>query len=84
MCDFCENGKFKPVDGYDTSGLRTVRSLLAGMIGEKDNGIVIDKKNDVYYLMFDNSSGEYTKGAVEIAYCPLCNRKLSEETEKQA
>lgn len=83
MCDFCENGKFKEVDGYDNSGLRTMKSLLGGLVGKEENGILIDVENDEHYLVFDNSSGEYTKGAVKIAFCPLCGRKLSEETENE-
>lgn len=76
MCDFCENGKFKEVDGYETGRNMNIASYFSNGI----DGIMLDEDGGEIFLVFDNSGGEYGKGAVKIAFCPMCGRKLSEET----
>lgn len=77
MCDFCEKRAFKEVDGYETGRNMNIASYFSN----NTDGIMIDEDGGDIFLTFDNSGGEYGKGAVKIAYCPLCGRKLSEETE---
>ena len=82
-CDFCE-GKRIPPTGFGSSGIHTMCQNLAFLFGnmeehEPDDYIQLEKDEDGYFLTFQNSSGEYAKGFVEIKYCPLCGKKLEED-----
>lgn len=72
MCEFCENistglpdWDFSPKDEEDS-----VPSGIAIKIAK------IENKNA---LVFTNSANEYGAGALNINYCPMCDRKLVEE-----
>lgn len=87
MCEFCESRKFKPVDAYEADRQRTAHANILtflGKCGSKDetNGFFIDEEDGVYYLVLDNSSGEYAKGVVKISFCPMCGRKLENDANR--
>lgn len=54
MCDFCENGKFKEVDGYEAGRNTNIASYFSNGI----DGIMIDEDAGENFLVFDNSGGE--------------------------
>ena len=77
MCEFCgPDCKHKPVDEYDdNAGIDTMSVMVSRMFGNPDtnNGFrLLNRKN----LWFDNSSGEYNAGMIEIKFCPFCGEKL--------
>lgn len=78
-CKFC-NGELIPMEAVG-EGIKTMRIML-GMLGgefeEEYDGIQLMEGN---YLTFDNSSGEYARGAVEINYCPMCGHELKGSEE---
>lgn len=80
-CKFCDRELVEAEVSYN--GIKTARmmiNLLAGALtGEQldtEDGIRLEDGN---ILSFDNSSGEYCRLGVKIAYCPFCGRKLEEE-----
>lgn len=46
------------------------------IIDGKGNLVIFGAENN---MIFDNSDGKETAGAVKINYCPICGRKLVEE-----
>lgn len=79
-CGFCK-GEFKSADGVVDGGQMTMRTMLGIMIGKnpsEDDGMGIKLYGDK--LFFDNSSGEYTDGFVQINYCPFCGKELKNDS----
>lgn len=72
MCDFCKSigAGIPDWDFITPDESERVPS------GEK---IEIRKIVDKHALVFTNSAGEYGAGALNIAFCPMCGRKLVEE-----
>lgn len=81
MCEFCEETKFKRVDGYEKGKNYTKRTKSIAYSRDYElnevNGMILvideDRENRLY---FDNSSWEYARGYIKINYCPICGRKL--------
>lgn len=72
MCEFCKNigigipdWDFLPEEDSD--------------IVPSGDKIEIRKIMNHNALVFTNSAGEYGAGVVNIAFCPMCGRKLVEE-----
>ena len=65
MCEFCDGGEKRIENGF-TYG-----------------NAYIEKNNFgySYSLRYDNSTDEYGEGTFEINYCPICGKKLCDETE---
>lgn len=67
MCDFCEN--IKEYNGFDDHDL-------------KDGIVRYNEQKTEYFLLFSVDSIEWVSENLKINFCPMCGRKLSEETEK--
>lgn len=65
MCDFCEN--IKECETISGEGYSFF-------------GLLHDSETNKYYITVDDWWRDYCK-ELEVAYCPMCGRKLSEETE---
>lgn len=76
MCDFCEQGCFRPAEGYSESGFSPISTVLGRLFSQgmahTKNGIRLNGAS----LEFDNSEGEYSRGKVTIDYCPFCGKGL--------
>ena len=72
MCDFCKNIGI---------GIPDWDFLTPDENGRTPSGdtIEIRKIADKHALVFTNSADEYGAGALNIAFCPMCGRKLVEE-----
>ena len=72
MCDFCKNIR---------TGMPEWNFLILDENGRVSSGIEIEirKITDKHALVFTNSAGEYGAGAISIAFCPMCGRKLVKE-----
>lgn len=46
-----------------------------------DDGVVCDKKTNRYYIVCNDSWEDYCE-ELEVKFCPLCGRKLSEEIKE--
>lgn len=83
MCKFCSEKEFKEFD-YIEDGQRTMRINMQRLFGkghkEAIDGVQLldadGQEESVYFLMYDNSSGEYAKQGIAISYCPFCGKKL--------
>lgn len=82
MCEFCEETKFKRVDGYEKGKKYTKRTKRIAYSRDYElnevNGIILVNEDEENQLYFDNSSLEYARGYIKINYCPICGRKLVE------
>lgn len=69
MCDLCK---------YIGIGIPDWDFLTPDKNGKVPSGnkIEIRKIADKHALVFTNSAGEYGAGAINIAFCPICGRKL--------
>lgn len=69
MCDFCKN---------IGTGMPEWNFLTLDENGRVSSGIEIEIRKiiDKHALVFTNSAGEYGAGVVDIAFCPMCGRKL--------
>lgn len=79
-CDFCE-GKLIPPDGFGSTGIHTISQNISYLFGKDINFKSYDyirlfKDDNKYFLIFQNSSGEYSEGFIAIKYCPMCGKKL--------
>lgn len=71
MCNFCKN------IGIGIPDWDFLTPDKNGRIPSGD-AIEIRKIADKHALVFTNSAGEYGAGAINIAFCPICGRKLVE------
>ena len=71
MCEFCEN------IGIGIPDWDFITPDKDGII-PSGYAIEIRKIADKHALVFTNSAGEYGAGAINIAFCPICGRKLVE------
>ena len=71
MCDFCKNIGI---------GIPDWDFLTQDENGRTTSGdaIEIRKIVDKHALVFTNSADEYGAGALNISFCPMCGRELSE------
>ena len=69
---FCQGGLYEN-EANSTNGIMPIPALLGF---DEHSGIMLDEENGKHYLTYDNSAGEYARGAVEIKYCPICGREL--------
>ena len=71
MCDFCKNIGI---------GIPDWDFLTPDENGKVPSGIKVElRKNlDDRAIIFINSAKEYEYGALNIAFCPMCGRKLVE------
>lgn len=77
MCDFCNNIGI---------GIPDWDFLTPDKNGRTPSGVEIEIREivDKCALVFTNSAGEYVAGVVNIAFCPMCGRKLvKNETSKR-
>lgn len=65
MCDFCEN-----IEEYSSKAPHL----------DIDGELLYNSKTNKYYIVLNDVWNDYFYEK-EIAYCPLCGRKLSEETK---
>lgn len=72
MCEFCKNTGIGMPD-WDFLALDENGRVPSGV------EIEIRKIVDKYALVFTNSASEYGAGALTIAFCPICGRKLVQE-----
>ncbi len=72
MCDFCKN------IGIGIPDWDFLTPDKNGRIPSGD-AIEIRKIVDKHALVFTNSADEYDAGTLNIAFCPMCGRKLVEE-----
>nr|UVN02558.1 MAG: hypothetical protein [Bacteriophage sp.] len=71
MCDLCKDIGI---------GIPDCDFLTPDKNGKVPSGIKIEIREilGIRALVFTNSAGEYGAGALTIAYCPICGRKLVE------
>lgn len=71
MCDFCNNIGI---------GIPDWDFLTPYKSGRIPSGVEIEIREivDKCALVFTNSAGEYGAGVVNIAFCPMCGRRLVE------
>lgn len=69
MCDFCKN------IGIGIPDWDFLTPDKNGRIPSGD-AIEIRKIADKHALVFTNSADEYDAGTLNIAFCPMCGRKL--------
>lgn len=65
MCEFCDGREKRIENGFTYGNAHIVKNNFGYS----------------YSLRYDNSADEYGEGAFEINYCPICGRKLCDETE---
>ena len=72
MCDLCKDIGI---------GIPNWDFLTPDKNGEVPSDIKIEIREIAgnHALVFTNSAGEYGAGALTIAFCPICGRKLVEE-----
>lgn len=76
MCDFCEAKKFLTMKQRGV-GAGTAADDFCSLFGrESVSGVQFIDDQSGAFLSYDNSAREYGRGLLEIAYCPLCGRKL--------
>lgn len=69
MCEFCKNIGI---------GIPDWDFLTTDENGRTPSGVEIEIRKivDKHALVFTNSAGEYGAGVANIAFCPICGRKL--------
>lgn len=67
MCDFCENIKPLTKENKWNSALSM--------------GVRYNENEKCFCLYTVGTEGDFDDDYLEVIYCPLCGRKLSEETE---
>lgn len=73
MCEFCENvGIGVPNYTFGDDELSTYKNSSGEFIELRK---IVDK----IALVFSNSADEYGYGALNVNFCPMCGRKLTEE-----
>ena len=80
MCGFCEGNDSLPIYGWD-DGINPTYVMVKKIFNEplySNIHIMLEDGHNI--LGYDNSSNEYATEYVEINYCPICGRKLKEDT----
>lgn len=65
MCDFCNN-----IKDEDKIGLH--------LMGYGTNYITYNQKDKKYRLFYECEDITYSGATLDISYCPVCGRKLSD------